>query len=97
MAQTVEEIVIQLGTIVNEVAGIEAAEIGADKTFGDDLGIDSLSMVEILYGIEDSFDLKIPEEEGNNFRTVGDAAAYIEKALIEKEEQEKAAAGTGQA
>ena len=72
------EILAGLAEIVEEVAGIEKAEVTADKTFVDDLDIDSLSMVEIAVQAEDKFGVKIPDDELANLRTVGDAVAYIE-------------------
>ena len=55
-----------------------AADVTADKSFTDDLDIDSLSMVEIAVQAEDKFGVKIPDDELANLKTVGDAVAYIE-------------------
>ena len=71
------EILAGLAEIVEEVAGIEKAEVTADKTFVDDLDIDSLSMVEIAVQAEDKFGVKIPDDELANLKTVGDAVDYI--------------------
>ena len=73
------EILAGLAEIVEEVAGIEKAEVTADKTFVDDLDIDSLSMVEIAVQAEDKFGVKIPDDELANLKTVGDAVSYIHK------------------
>ena len=73
------EILQGLSEIVEEVAGIETTEVTADKTFVDDLDIDSLSMVEIAVQAEDKFGVKIPDDELANLKTVGDAVAYIER------------------
>jgi acyl carrier protein len=73
-----EDIIAGLGEIVEEVAGVSAADVTADKSFTDDLDIDSLSMVEIAVQAEDKFGVKIPDDELANLRTVGDAVAYIE-------------------
>jgi len=51
-----------------------------DKSFTEDLDVDSLSMVEIIYACEDKFGVSIPDEDAKNLRTVGDAVAYIERA-----------------
>lgn len=72
-----DEILIDLAAIVEEVAGVEAAEVTADKSFVDDLDIDSLSMVDIAVQAEDKFGVKIPDDELANLRTVGDAVKYI--------------------
>lgn len=76
---TNEEILGGLGEIVNEVAGVETSEITADKSFVDDLDIDSLSMVEIAVQVEDRFGVKVPDEELANLKTVGDAVDYVAK------------------
>ncbi|GAA1345391.1 MULTISPECIES: acyl carrier protein [Saccharothrix] len=72
-----EDIQKGLAEIVEEVAGVEAADVSADKSFVDDLDIDSLSMVEIAVQAEDKFGVKIPDDELANLKTVGDAVNYI--------------------
>ncbi|MEU4802574.1 acyl carrier protein [Actinosynnema sp. CA-299493] len=72
-----EDIQKGLADIVEEVAGVEAADVTADKSFVDDLDIDSLSMVEIAVQAEDKFGVKIPDDELANLKTVGDAVNYI--------------------
>ena len=79
MAST-EEIRTDLAEIVNDIAGVAVEDVQLDKSFVDDLGVDSLSMVEIIYGCEDKFGVSIPDEDANNLKTVGDAVAYIERA-----------------
>ncbi|HWM04383.1 MAG TPA: acyl carrier protein [Actinophytocola sp.] len=76
---TEEEILAGLAEIVEEVAGVEADEVTADKSFVDDLDIDSLSMVEIAVQAEDRFEVKIPDAELANLKTVGDAVSYVSK------------------
>ena len=80
MALSQDEILAGLAEIVNEVAGIPAADVQLDKSFTDDLDVDSLSMVEIIYAAEEKFSVSIPDEEAKNLKTVGDAVAYIERA-----------------
>ena len=72
-----EEITTGLAAIVEEVAGVDAADVTIDKSFVDDLDIDSLSMVEIAVQAEDRFGVKIPDDELANLKTVGDAVNYI--------------------
>lgn len=79
MAST-EEIRTTLAEIVNDLAGVAAEDVQLDKSFVDDLGVDSLSMVEIIYECEDRFGVEIPEEDSKSLKTVGDAVAYIERA-----------------
>ena len=77
---TSEEIRGNLAEIVNEVAGIPTDDVQLDKSFTDDLDVDSLSMVEVVVAAEEKFDVKIPDDEVKNLETVGDAVAYIERA-----------------
>ena len=77
---TDEQIDSDLAVILNEVAGVDQSKVSADKSFLDDLEVDSLSMVEVVMAAEDKFGVKIPDEEVKNLRTVGDAVAFIKKA-----------------
>ena len=77
MAST-EEIRSGLADIVNEVAGIPADDVQMDKSFTDDLDVDSLSMVEVVVAAEERFGVKIPDEEVKKLKTVGDAVNYIQ-------------------
>ena len=74
-----EDIQKGLAEIVEEVAGVEAADVTVDKSFVDDLDIDSLSMVEIAVQAEDKFGVKIPDDQLAELKTVGDAVDYIAK------------------
>jgi acyl carrier protein len=71
------EILSGLAEIVEEVAGIEPDEVTTEKSFVDDLDIDSLSMVEIAVQAEDKFGVKIPDDQLAELKTVGDAVNYI--------------------
>ncbi|HWJ82199.1 MAG TPA: acyl carrier protein [Nocardioides sp.] len=75
-----EEIRAELADIVNEVAGVPADDVALEKSFVDDLDVDSLSMVEVVVEAEERFGVKIPDDEVKNLKTVGDAVAYIERA-----------------
>jgi acyl carrier protein len=75
-----DEIRAGLAEILEEVAGVLPADVTADKSFTDDLDVDSLSMVEIALAAEEKFGVKIPDDELANLKTVGDAVSYIEKA-----------------
>ena len=79
MAST-EEIRSDLAEIVNEVTGIPADDVQLDKSFTDDLDVDSLSMVEVVVAAEEKFDVRIPDDAVKDLKTVGEAVAYIEKA-----------------
>ena len=73
MAHTQEEIIAELGQIVEEVTGIEPSEVTVDKSFVDDLDIDSLSMVEIAVQTEDKYGVKV--------NWVGDGAKIAGKVM----------------
>ncbi|MEU2252805.1 meromycolate extension acyl carrier protein AcpM [Nocardia xishanensis] len=84
MATTQEEIVAGIAEIVEEVTGIDAAEVTFEKSFVDDLDIDSLSLVEIAVQLEDKYSVKVPDEDLASLRTVGDAVAYVQRMEAEK-------------
>ncbi|GHC52114.1 acyl carrier protein [Streptomyces cinnamoneus] len=79
MAATEQEIITGLAEIVNEIAGIPVEDVAREKSFTDDLDVDSLSMVEVVVAAEERFDVKIPDEDVKGLKTVGDAADYILK------------------
>jgi len=89
VAATQAEIISGLAEIIEEVTGIEPSEVTPEKSFVDDLDIDSLSMVEIAVQTEDKYGVKIPDEDLASLKTVGDAVAYIQK--LEAENAEAAA------
>lgn len=74
------EILTGLAEIVNEITGIKTDQIVPTAAFVDDLDVDSLSMVEVVVAAEEKFDVKIPDDEVKNLKTVGDAVAFIERA-----------------
>ncbi len=78
MAST-EEIRSDLADIVNEVAGVPADDVQMEKSFVDDLDVDSLSMVEVVVAAEEKFGVTIPDDEVKNLATVGDAVTFIEQ------------------
>ena len=63
MSVSQEEIIAGIAEIIEEVTGIEPSEITPEKSFVDDLDIDSLSMVEIAVQTEDKYGVKIPDED----------------------------------
>ena len=60
--------------------GIDSDDVQLDKSFVDDLDVDSLSMVEVVVAAEEKFGVTIPDDEVKNLKTVGDAVAFIERA-----------------
>jgi acyl carrier protein len=77
---TREEILEGLGEILEEVAGVDPKEAQEDKSFTEHLDVDSLSMVEVVVAAEERFEVKIPDDDVQSLKTVGDAVSYIEKA-----------------
>ena len=65
--------------IVVEQLGVEADEVAIESTFIDDLGADSLDIVELIMAFEEEFNIEIPDEDTQKIATVGDAIAYVEK------------------
>ena len=80
MAHSEEDILAGLAEIVNEETGLPTDQVQSDKSFTDDLDIDSLSMMTIVTLAEEKFDVRIPDEEVKNLSTVGDAVSYIASA-----------------
>lgn len=80
---TTEEIRTALAEIVNEVTGIPADDVQLAKSFTDDLDVDSLSMVEVVVAAEEKFEVRIPDDEVKNLKTVADAVSFIEKAQLQ--------------
>ncbi|WP_106848265.1 acyl carrier protein [Blastococcus sp. Marseille-P5729] len=75
---TTQEIQDGLAEILEEVAGVMPEDVAPEKSFTDDLDVDSLSMVEIATAVEDKWGVAIPDEELANIKTVGDAITFIE-------------------
>jgi len=63
--------------IIAEQLGIEEDEITMESSFIDDLGADSLDIVELIMALEEEFDLEIPDSEAEKITTVGDVVEYI--------------------
>ena len=72
-----DEIRAGLATILEEVADVKADDVTDEKSFTDDLDVDSLSMVEVAMAAEEKFGVKIPDDELPKLKTVGDAVSYI--------------------
>ncbi len=64
--------------IVADQLGVEAEEIKEDSTFVDDLGADSLDIVELIMRFEDEFGVEIPDEKAEKIKTVNDIVKYID-------------------
>ncbi len=84
MSRTAERI----KEIIAEKLMVELEEVTEDATFRDDLGADSLDLVDLIMEFEDEFGIEIPEEDAEKITTVGEAIAYIERKIGEKEGEE---------
>lgn len=71
----------KLKKIIAEVLNVYEEEITMETTFVDDLGADSLDVFQIIMGLEEEFDIEIPNEEAEKIVTVGDAVEQIKNAL----------------
>ena len=71
----------KLKKIIAEVLNVDEEEITMETTFVDDLWADSLDVFQIIMGLEEEFDIEIPNEEAEKIVTVGDAVEQIKNAL----------------
>ena len=78
---TDQEILSGLAEIIEEIADVPADEVTPDKTFVDDLDIDSLSMVEIAVAAQDKFGVEIPDDQLKDLKTVQDVVNFVSKAV----------------
>ncbi|QTV79709.1 acyl carrier protein [Microbacterium sp. NIBRBAC000506063] len=77
MAFTNEEVLAGLAELVTDETGIAADEVALEKSFTDDLDIDSISMMTIVVNAEEKFGVTIPDDEVKNLKTVADAVNFI--------------------
>lgn len=63
--------------IIMDKLGVEESQITPEASFQNDLGADSLDIVELVMGFESSFNVTIPDDEAEGIRTVGDAVNYL--------------------
>lgn len=67
--------------IIVEVLNVEESDVTMEATFVDDLGADSLDVFQIIMGLEEEFDIEIPNEEAEKIVTVGDAVEQIKNSV----------------
>lgn len=72
-----EEILSRLKVIVIDRLDVEEGQIKNEASFIEDLGADSLDIVELIMGIEEEFDIEIPDEDAEKLTTVGEALNYV--------------------
>ena len=69
----------RVSEIIVEQLGVSAEEIIPEASFIDDLGADSLDIVELVMAMEEAFDLEIPDEDAERIQPIGDAMAYVKE------------------
>lgn len=67
----------KIKSVIVDQLGVDEALVTMDASFADDLGADSLDVVDLIMGIEQEFDIEIPDEDAEKISTVGDAVNYI--------------------
>ena len=68
----------RVSKVIVDRLGVDESEVKLEASFRDDLGADSLDVVELVMELEDEFDMEISDEDAEKISTVGDAIAYIE-------------------
>ena len=71
----------KLQQIIAEVLNVDASEVMPGTTFTEDLGADSLDLYQIILGVEDAFDIEIPQEEAEKIVSVADAIDLIQRVV----------------
>ena len=82
MAMTEQEILAQLGEIVNEITGVPPEQVTPQSTFAGDLELDSLSMVEVAVIALDKFGVEIPDDKLKSLVKVQDVIDYVQSAAV---------------
>ena len=78
MGSTVEQ---KVKEIICEQLGVSEEEVTPEASFIEDLGADSLDIVELVMAMEEEFDIEIPDEDAERIQTIGDATAYLKEKL----------------
>jgi acyl carrier protein len=71
----------RVSEIIVEQLGVSRDDIESESSFTDDLGADSLDLVEMVMAMEEEFGVEIPEEDSEKLQTFGDAVAYLKERL----------------
>lgn len=67
----------KIKSVIVEQLGVDESTVTLESSFVDDLGADSLDIVELIMGFESEFDMEIPDEDAETISTVGDAVKYV--------------------
>lgn len=74
-----DEILSRVTSVIVDQLGADEDAVTMEASFIDDLGADSLDIVELVMGLETEFDLEIPDDKAESIKTVGDAVNYIKE------------------
>jgi acyl carrier protein len=69
----------RISDIIVEQLGVSKEEIKPEASFIDDLGADSLDIVELVMAMEEEFDIEIPDDDAEKIQTIGDALSYVKE------------------
>ncbi len=69
----------KIKSVIVDQLGVDESQVTMEASFADDLGADSLDVVDLIMGIEQEFDIEIPDEDAEKITTVGDAVNYIKE------------------
>ncbi|RMD99750.1 MAG: acyl carrier protein [Deltaproteobacteria bacterium] len=72
-----QEVEARLKAIIVQQLGVNESEVRPEASFAEDLGADSIDIAELIMGLEEEFDIEIPDEEAEKLQTVQDAIKYI--------------------
>jgi len=73
------ESIDRIKKIIVDQLGVDESKITENSSFVDDLGADSLDIVELIMAFEEEFDIEIPDEDAEKMKTIGDAVKYLDK------------------
>jgi len=77
----------KVAEIIAEQLGVDVHEVSSEASFTDDLGADSLDIVELVMALEEEFGIEIPDEDSEKIVKVADAVAYIKEHAGDEEEE----------
>jgi len=75
------DVAVKVKEIIMDKLGVEESQVVPGASFTNDLGADSLDIVELVMGFESAFDISIPDEDAEKISTVGDATKYLQEKL----------------
>ncbi|MEE3327734.1 MAG: acyl carrier protein [Myxococcota bacterium] len=70
---------MRMTDLIVEQLGVSRDEVVASASFVDDLGADSLDIVELVMSMEEAFNIEIPDDDAEKIQTIGDAVTYVEE------------------